>query len=95
MIIGTLEIHLRIDGAFSLKDKRHVLRSLMDKARRDFQVSIAEIEDQDLWNVATIGVATVSNDATHAESVLNHVLESFDSNPEVRVELTNRNIERR
>lgn len=58
----------------------------MDKARRDYHVSIAEVADHDLWNVATIGVSCVSNDSTHAESVLRKVLESFDQSPEVSVE---------
>lgn len=85
MILGTLEMHLRIDGSFSLKDKRAVLRSLMDQARRDYRISIAEIADHDLWNVATIGASCVSNDATHAESVLQKVLDRFDTCADVSV----------
>ena len=86
MIVGTLELHLRLDGCFSLKDKRRILRSLLDKARRDFHVSAAEVGDHDLWNVATLGVACVSNDRSHAESVLQHALDLVDNHPEVQVE---------
>ena len=95
MVIGTLEIHLRLDGCFSLKDKRQVLRSLLDRSRREYHVSIAETGDQDLWNVATIGVACVSNDAAHAESILTKVVELFDTCAQVRVEGVHRMIERR
>ena len=85
MIVGTLEMHLRIDGSYSLKDKRRVLRSLLDQSRRDFLVSIAETADHDLWNVATVGAACVSNDSRHATGVLQKVLDRFDACPEVSV----------
>lgn len=94
MIVGTLELHVRLDGAFSLKDKRQILRSLLDRCRRDFHVAIAEVADDDLWNVATIGVACVTNDPTHAESVLTKVLNQFDEAPEIKVEGVHRQIER-
>jgi uncharacterized protein YlxP (DUF503 family) len=95
MILGTLELHLRLKGCFSLKDKRQVLRSILDRVRRDFQVSASEVGDQDLWNVATIAIATVSNDAAHVERILTKVFEMIDSNPQVEIEATDRNIERR
>ena len=57
----------------------------MDQARRDYRISIAEIADHDLWNVATIGASCVSNDATHAESVLQKVLDRFDTCADVSV----------
>lgn len=86
MIVGTLEMHLRLDGCFSLKDKRRVLRSLIDQCRRDFHVSMCETADHDLWNVATVGVACVSNDSVHAASVLHKVRDRFDACPDVEVE---------
>jgi uncharacterized protein len=95
MVVGTLELTLRIDGAFSLKDKRRVLRSLLDHAKRDFHVAAAQVADHDLWNSAVIGIACVSNDAGHAESVLQHVLDLFDAHPEVGVEDAIKVIERR
>jgi len=94
MIVGTLELSLRLDGAFSLKDKRRVLRSLLDHARRDFKVSAAEVDDHDLWNSAIIGVACVSNDSAHAESILQSVIDLFDTHPEVAVESADKHIER-
>jgi uncharacterized protein YlxP (DUF503 family) len=94
VIVGTLELHLRLDGCFSLKDKRQILRSLLDRARRDFHVSIAEIADNDLWNVATLGVACVSADAGQLESVLNKITDAIDRLPGVIVEGVSRRIER-
>jgi uncharacterized protein YlxP (DUF503 family) len=95
VVVGTLELHLRLEGCFSLKDKRQVLRALQDRARRHFHVSIAETADQDLWNVATIGVACVSNDASHIESILNKLVEAIESNPAVSIEQAIRDIERK
>jgi uncharacterized protein YlxP (DUF503 family) len=86
MVVGTLEISIKIEGAFSLKDKRRVLRSLLDRARRDYRVAASEVEDQELWNSSVVGIACVSNDAAHAESILQQVVDLFDSNPEVNVE---------
>jgi uncharacterized protein len=74
MFVGVLQVELSIPGAFSLKDKRHVLKGLLDRLRRDFSVSAAEVERQDVWNSAIVGVAFVSNDARHAASHLQKAL---------------------
>lgn len=81
-----MEIQLRLEGCESLKDKRRVLRSLIDRIRHDFHVAIAEVHDTELWGNATIGVACVSNNARHADSVLQHVLQTLDSNAEIQVD---------
>ena len=94
MIIGSMELELRLDGCRSLKDKRHVLRSLMDRARHDFNVAIAEVGDNDLWGNATVGVACVSNGAQHAESILQHVIDAFDACPDVSVESASKSVDR-
>jgi uncharacterized protein YlxP (DUF503 family) len=94
MIIGSMEIQLRLDGCKSLKDKRRVIRSLIERVRRDFHVSISEVGDQDLWGNASIGVACVSNDSRHAESVLQHVVDAFDASPSVSVDSAEKRIER-
>ena len=71
MFIGLLTLELLIHDAQSLKDKRVVVNSLLDKLRARFNVSAAQIDDHDLWQRATLAVAVVSNDATVAGSVLN------------------------
>jgi uncharacterized protein YlxP (DUF503 family) len=95
VVVGTLELQLRLDGSFSLKDKRRVLRSLMDRSRRDFHVSIAEVGDQDLWNCALLGVSCVSNEVAHAEAILQSVIDLADSMPEVEIVDALKHIERR
>jgi hypothetical protein len=82
-----------MDGCFSLKDKRQVLRSLTDRSRKICHVAVAEVEDHDLWNVATLGVACVSNDPRHAESILQSVIDLFDACPDVAVESAVKRIE--
>lgn len=86
MIIGLLQMSLRLPGARSLKEKRHLIRGLLEKARRDFGVSIAEIGDQDLWGNASIGVACVSGNSAHAESLVRTVLTRFDEHPDIEVD---------
>ena len=86
MTVGILELQLRLDGCFSLKDKRQIVRSLIDRCRRQFKVAIAEVEDLELWNVATIGVSCVSNDPHHAESVLQHVVSFVETWAGVEIE---------
>ena len=95
MIIGTLRVSLRLEGCRSLKDKRQILCSLLDKSRRQFHVAIAEVGEHDLWQNAVIGVSSVSTDAGHAESVLQHVVDLFDACPDVAVEEAAKEIERR
>ena len=95
MVVGTLCLTLRLEGCRSLKDKRQILRSLMDRARREFCVAIAEVGDHDLWGNAVVGVACVSTDAAHAESILQHVVDSFDSSPLIEVEAAVKEIDRK
>lgn len=86
MIVGSLEIQLALEGCESLKDKRRILRSLMDRLRHEFHVAVAEVDDQELWGNATIGIAAVGNDARHIESVLQHVTQAIDTNCLVSIE---------
>lgn len=73
MIVGVLEISLHLPECHSLKDKRQVIKSIMARVRNQFEVAIAEVEDQDLWQVAKLGVSCVSNSRHHADEVLSHV----------------------
>lgn len=74
MNIGALRVRLRLPENHSLKGKRQVLRSITSQVKNKFNVSIAEIEDQDLWQVVTLGVTCVSNDGRHANEILSHVM---------------------
>lgn len=85
MHIGTLTIVLHLHEAGSLKDKRQILKSLIETTRQKFNISIAEIDDLNLWRRATIGVACVSNDKQHLNRVLDKVVDTLESNPLVEV----------
>lgn len=71
--IGVITLELRLDDSHSLKDKRHFVKSLKDRLRTRFNVSVAEIDYQDLWQRGLVAVVTVSSDQTHAEQVLQSV----------------------
>ena len=71
--VGVLTLDLRLDDAHSLKDKRHTVKSLKDRLRGKFNVAVAEIGYQDLWQRALVSAVTVSSDQTHAEQVLQQV----------------------
>jgi len=73
MIVGVSEITLHLPESHSLKDKRQVIKSIMARVRNQFEVAIAEVEDNDRWQIARLGVSCVSNSAQHADEVLQHV----------------------
>jgi hypothetical protein len=76
MPIGTLTLELRIEHAQSLKDKRQVVRSLKDKLRHQFNVSVAELEETDLWQRATVGVVSISSSRDYLAQVMQSVEKS-------------------
>jgi uncharacterized protein len=75
MPVGLLTLELHIPDAKSLKDKRQVVRSLKDRLRKHFNVAVAEMEYQDVWSRAIIGVVTLSTAEQHVEESLQLVLE--------------------
>jgi len=74
MVVGTCIVELQIPENSSLKGKRQVLRSIKDRVRARFNVSIAEVDRQDSWQRATLGVAAVSNDAQLVDETLSKVV---------------------
>lgn len=70
MPIGLLTLEIHISEAQSLKDKRQVLRSLKDRLRAHFNVAVAELEHQELWQRSKIGVVSISGDGKHLEESL-------------------------
>ena len=73
--VGVLTLELRLENSHSLKEKRHVVRSLKDRLRHKFNVAVAEIDGQDLWQRATLAAVTVSSSHDFAEKVLRSVEE--------------------
>lgn len=78
MPVGLLTLEIHIPDARSLKDKRQVLRSLKDRLRAHFNVAVAELDHQDTWQRAQIGVVSLSNDPAHLEHSLREVLEESE-----------------
>jgi uncharacterized protein len=74
VIVGTLKIRLVLRESHSLKDKRRVLKSLKDTLSNKFNISVAETDEQDVWQTAEVGVAAVGTDGTHVQSVLTNVV---------------------
>jgi uncharacterized protein YlxP (DUF503 family) len=70
VVVGVITWDLHLEGCHSLKEKRHVLKSLKDRLHNRFNVSAAETAHNDLWQRAELTACVVSNDRTHAERVL-------------------------
>jgi len=85
MIVGLCTIELFLPGSQSLKDKRQVLLSLKDRLRKKFNLSIAEVDGQDLWQRAVLGLACVANEGRYVNQVLDQALNAIRAVPEVEI----------
>lgn len=83
------EVECRLFDAFSLKDKRSVVKRMMNKIRRDYNVAITELDFHDLWQRTKLGIVTISNERVHAEQTIQGVLRIIDSFPELERTVTN------
>jgi len=71
--IGVLTLEIHVEQSHSLKEKRHVVKSLKDRLRERFNVSVAEIDYLDSWQNSVVAAVTVSNDRIYAEQILQAV----------------------
>jgi uncharacterized protein YlxP (DUF503 family) len=76
-VVGLLSVELHLSGARSLKDKRMVLRGLKDRLRK-FNVSVAEVDFQDLWQRAALGVVAISTSNEHVDQTLSAVVDEIE-----------------
>jgi hypothetical protein len=83
MVIGCLQASLSIPAAQSLKDKRMVLRSLKDRMMNKMNISVAEVDHQDVWKSAILAVVTVAAEKAVVERRLSDVSDFIRSNPEI------------
>jgi hypothetical protein len=84
--VGVCQIELRLPENHSLKGKRQVIASIITRLQNKFNVSVAEVDSQDLWQLATLGVACVSNHRRHADEVLTNVVKFIVQNyPDVEL----------
>jgi len=84
VIIGALKVRMQIQGAHSLKEKRKVLKSVKDRLTH-MGASVAEVDDLDKWQAATLGLAVVSNDAGFVNSMLDKIMNTFFNQDELEV----------
>ncbi len=81
MVIGVLRVRFAIFEALSLKDKRRVVRSIRDRLSNRHNISVAEVDDLDRHQAATLGIAMVSNDARFVESALSRIVDEVRRHP--------------
>ena len=82
MIIGTCQVELHIPNNSSLKGKRKVIKSIKDRVRVRFNVSVAEIDRQEEWQRATLGIACVSNEVGLVDRILTKVVNLIETSPD-------------
>ncbi len=85
MIIGTCKVYMRADWVYSLKEKRMVVKSLVERIKNKFNVSVAEIEDQDVHKSIVIGFACITNQTDHASSIIDNVIRFIEGNTDAEV----------
>lgn len=78
MNIGVCKLKLHIPGSQSLKDKRSVVKSITSRLQNQFNISIAEVDDHDRWQIATIGIACVSNHNYRVDEVISSVISAIE-----------------
>ena len=79
MHVGIARVALHLAGNSSLKGKRMVVKSVAQRVRNRFNVAVAEVDTQDAWQVATLGIVCVSADPRHANEMLNKVIDFIES----------------
>ena len=85
MIVGTVEIRLHLQDARTLKDKRRILLSLKDRLRSNFNVSVAEVGNNDFVSSAILAVAQVGNDSRYINGTLDQVVQAVKRSPAARL----------
>ena len=92
MNVGVCKVSLRLPENLSLKGKRQVLKSITSRVGHKFKVSVAEVDDNDVWQLAPIGICYLSNDRRHTNQVLSKVVD-FIVNSRFDVEILDYEIE--
>jgi uncharacterized protein len=85
MIVGTLELKLYAPWVSSLKEKRMVVKSIVAKTKNKFNVSIAEVDEQDTHQTIILGIACVAGTVSQSDSILDHVITFIESSSEAAI----------
>jgi uncharacterized protein len=92
MNVGVCRLQLRLAENMSLKGKRQVIKPIIALIKNKYNVSIAEVDDQDLWQLATLGICFISNDSKYTDEVITGII-NFISSGRFEVEIVNREVE--
>jgi uncharacterized protein YlxP (DUF503 family) len=92
MNVGVCKVPLRLPENMSLKGKRRVLKSITSRVRNKFNVAVAEVDDNDMWQLATIGICCISNNKRHTNQVLSRVV-NFITSSRFEIEILDYEIE--
>ncbi|MGM0602729.1 MAG: DUF503 domain-containing protein [Bacillota bacterium] len=82
MIIASCKLTLYLPAVSSLKEKRSIIKSLIDKSRNKFNIAVAEVDKNDYWQSAVIGAAAVGNSRRHLESLMDKYINFVESLPD-------------
>ena len=85
MVLGVCRLQLILPDNHSLKGKRGVVRSICAQVRRKFNVAIAEVEDQNLWQVAGLGFVVISSDGRHADRMVAEIVDFIEQRAEAQL----------
>lgn len=92
MVVGVIELKVQMPWVHSLKEKRMVVKSLCAKVRNKYNVSIAEIREHDLHQVAVLGLVCVSGEAAQADSIMDNIINFMEGNTEAEIIINHREI---
>ncbi|WP_047981230.1 DUF503 domain-containing protein [Ornithinibacillus contaminans] len=87
-MIISLEVECMLYDGHSLKEKRSVIKRLLARLRKDFNVAVTELDYHDLWQRTKLGVVTISNERSHGEQVMQEVLRVIDTFSEIERTIT-------
>jgi len=79
LVVGVCKMELSIDEVFSLKEKRHIVKSIIERLKSRYNASVAEVDLNDTWKNAVIGVTCVSNEAGHVDSMMNKIVDFVEN----------------
>lgn len=85
MILGSCEVILYLPGALTLKEKRQTIKSLKDRLRNKFNISVSETDHSSLWQKATLGIACVSNEKKNVHMVFDQIIRFLESEPAIKI----------
>lgn len=85
MALVYMELSFRIYDSYSLKDKRSTMKSILKRMHQKYNVSIAEISQQEIWNVGCVGVAAVSSSALLARKIVDQVMKQMEEEYEIEI----------